>query len=128
VPLYLALFAVSNFAGPLVLGRLFDTVGRKPMIAGTYIGSAIVLREVAVTAFRTYPSRSFLPSTIRSASSSRPWMNSQRGLSGTWRRTIRMPMPSTAPKPKAIRQPTSSGKVEVSSTSAPSAPSALPSQ
>ncbi len=43
VPLYLALFAVSNFAGPLLLGRLFDTVGRKPMIAGTYIGSALVL-------------------------------------------------------------------------------------
>jgi MFS family permease len=43
VPLYLALFALSNFFGPLVLGRLFDTVGRKPMIAGTYIGSAIVL-------------------------------------------------------------------------------------
>src|SRR3954447_25257954 len=43
VPLYLALFAVSNFMGPLLLGRLFDTVGRKPMIAGTYIGSAVVL-------------------------------------------------------------------------------------
>jgi MFS family permease len=43
VPLYLALFALSNFFGPLLLGRLFDTVGRKPMIAGTYIGSAIVL-------------------------------------------------------------------------------------
>ena len=43
VPLYLALFAVSNFLGPLLLGRLFDTVGRKPMIAGTYIGSGIVL-------------------------------------------------------------------------------------
>lgn len=37
------LFAVSNFAGPLLLGRLLDTAGRKPMIAGTYIGSAIVL-------------------------------------------------------------------------------------
>ncbi len=43
VPLYVALFAVSNFMGPLLLGRLFDTVGRKPMIAGTYIGSALVL-------------------------------------------------------------------------------------
>jgi MFS family permease len=43
VPLYVALFAVSNFAGPVLLGRLFDTLGRKPMIAGTYIGSAIVL-------------------------------------------------------------------------------------
>src|SRR5919107_5248152 len=43
VPLYLALFAVSNFLGPLLLGHLFDTVGRKPMISGTYIGSAVVL-------------------------------------------------------------------------------------
>jgi MFS family permease len=43
VPVYVALFAFSNFLGPVLLGRLFDTVGRKPMIAGTYIGSAIVL-------------------------------------------------------------------------------------
>ena len=43
VPFYIVLFAISNFLGPLLLGRLFDTVGRKPMIAGTYIGSAIVL-------------------------------------------------------------------------------------
>ena len=43
VPLYLALFAVCNFFGPVLLGRLFDTVGRKPMIAGTYLGSALVL-------------------------------------------------------------------------------------
>ena len=34
---------MSNFLGPLLLGHLFDTVGRKPMIAGTYIGSALVL-------------------------------------------------------------------------------------
>jgi MFS family permease len=43
VPIYIALFAVSNFLGPVLLGRLFDTVGRKPMIAGTYLGSAVVL-------------------------------------------------------------------------------------
>jgi MFS family permease len=43
VPVYIALFAVSNFLGPVLLGRLFDTVGRKPMIAGTYLGSAVVL-------------------------------------------------------------------------------------
>jgi MFS family permease len=48
VPLYLALFAVSNFFGPLLLGRLFDTVGRKPMIAGTYIGSGIVLAVLTI--------------------------------------------------------------------------------
>jgi MFS family permease len=33
-------FALGNFLGPLLLGRLFDTVGRKPMIAGTYFVSA----------------------------------------------------------------------------------------
>jgi MFS family permease len=43
VPFYIVLFALSNFLGPLLLGRLFDTVGRKPMIAGTYLGSAVVL-------------------------------------------------------------------------------------
>jgi MFS family permease len=43
VPFYIVLFALSNFLGPLLLGRLFDTVGRKPMIAGTYLGSAIIL-------------------------------------------------------------------------------------
>ncbi len=48
VPVYIALFAVSNFFGPVLLGRLFDTVGRKPMIAGTYIGSAIVLAVLTI--------------------------------------------------------------------------------
>ena len=43
VPFYIVLFALSNFLGPLLLGSLFDTVGRKPMIAGTYIGSAVIL-------------------------------------------------------------------------------------
>jgi MFS family permease len=40
VPYFMVLFALSNFLGPLTLGRLFDTVGRVPMIAGTYLGSA----------------------------------------------------------------------------------------
>jgi MFS family permease len=48
VPLYIALFAVSNFLGPLLLGRLFDTVGRKPMVASTYIGSGVVLIVLTV--------------------------------------------------------------------------------
>ncbi len=47
-PLYIALFAFSNFLGPLLLGRLFDTVGRKPMIAGSYLGSAAVLTVLTV--------------------------------------------------------------------------------
>jgi MFS family permease len=43
VGLYLLPFAVGNFCGPLFLGRLFDSVGRKPMISGTYILSGILL-------------------------------------------------------------------------------------
>jgi MFS family permease len=43
VGLYLLPFAVGNFAGPLLLGRFFDTIGRKPMIAGTYILSGVLL-------------------------------------------------------------------------------------
>jgi hypothetical protein len=40
---YLIPFAVGNFLGPLLLGRFFDTIGRKPMIAGTYILSGVLL-------------------------------------------------------------------------------------
>jgi MFS family permease len=42
VPLLIALWAVANFAGPLLLARKFDTVGRIPMIAGCYLGSAVL--------------------------------------------------------------------------------------
>jgi MFS family permease len=40
---YFLAFAAGNLAGPLTLGRLFDTLGRKKMIAGTYIISGILL-------------------------------------------------------------------------------------
>jgi MFS family permease len=40
---YIFPFAAGNFAGPLLLGRLFDSVGRRPMIAGTYILSGTLL-------------------------------------------------------------------------------------
>jgi MFS family permease len=33
---YIFPFALGNFLGPLVLGRLFDAVGRRAMIGGTY--------------------------------------------------------------------------------------------
>ena len=42
-PYYLVAFAVGNLLGPVVLGPLFDSVGRKPMIAGTYILSGTLL-------------------------------------------------------------------------------------
>jgi MFS family permease len=48
VPYYMVVFAATNFLGPLLLGRLFDTVGRIPMIAGTYLGSAAVVAVLAV--------------------------------------------------------------------------------
>ena len=40
---YLLPFAVGNFLGPVFLGRLFDTRGRRPMIAFTYIVSGLLL-------------------------------------------------------------------------------------
>jgi len=40
---YFAVIAVGNLFGPLILGRLFDSLGRKPMIAGTYILSGVLL-------------------------------------------------------------------------------------
>jgi MFS family permease len=39
----LIIFAISNFMGPLLLGRLFDTVGRKRMIVTTYGMSGVLL-------------------------------------------------------------------------------------
>jgi MFS family permease len=43
VPLYGLAFSIGNLIGPLVLGPLFDTVGRKKMISGTYILSGALL-------------------------------------------------------------------------------------
>jgi len=40
---YILPFAIGNFLGPLFLGRLFDTLGRRPMIALTYGASGILL-------------------------------------------------------------------------------------
>jgi len=48
IGLYILPFAAGNFLGPLLLGRLFDTVGRRQMIAFTYAMSGVLL---AVTAW-----------------------------------------------------------------------------
>jgi MFS family permease len=40
---YFAVIAVGNLFGPLLLAPLFDSLGRKPMIAGTYILSGALL-------------------------------------------------------------------------------------
>ncbi|MFD4610807.1 MFS transporter [Streptomyces sp. NPDC058451] len=40
---YFAVIAAGNFMGPLLLGRLFDTVGRRVMISSTYLLSGLLL-------------------------------------------------------------------------------------
>ncbi|HEV7801318.1 MAG TPA: MFS transporter [Burkholderiales bacterium] len=46
--LYLLPFAIGNFLGPLLLGHLFDTIGRRAMISGTYAISAALLLVTGV--------------------------------------------------------------------------------
>jgi MFS family permease len=46
--LYILPLAAGNFLGPLLLGHLFDTVGRKPMIAATYGLAGLLLIVVAM--------------------------------------------------------------------------------
>jgi MFS family permease len=46
LPLQLLPFAVASFLGPVLMGRLFDTVGRKPMITATYGIAGLLLAGV----------------------------------------------------------------------------------
>jgi len=48
VPLFIVIYALGNFVGPVTLGRLFDTVGRKPMICLSYLGSAVLTVPLAL--------------------------------------------------------------------------------
>jgi MFS family permease len=48
VPYLFVIFAAGNFLGPLLLGRFFDTVGRIPMISGTYLVSAALVVVLAI--------------------------------------------------------------------------------
>ncbi len=43
VGVYLLPFALGNVAGPVLIGKLFDTIGRKPMIMLTYALSGVLL-------------------------------------------------------------------------------------
>jgi MFS family permease len=43
LPKYLLPFAVGSFLGPMVLGPLFDKIGRKPMITATYGAAGLLL-------------------------------------------------------------------------------------
>ena len=46
--LYVLGMAAANFLGPLLLGRLFDTVGRRKMISGTYLLSGAIIAAAEV--------------------------------------------------------------------------------
>jgi MFS family permease len=48
IGLFIVPLSAGNLLGPLTLGHLFDTVGRKTMIAGTYALSGVLLIVVAV--------------------------------------------------------------------------------
>ncbi|HEX3970727.1 MAG TPA: MFS transporter [Stellaceae bacterium] len=48
VGLYMFAFAIGNFFGPLLLGRFFDTVGRRRMITLTYALSGILMALTAI--------------------------------------------------------------------------------
>jgi MFS family permease len=63
--LYVLAIAVANFLGPLLLGRLFDTVGRRTMISATYAlaGAVIIVTEIF-----------FLQGTLTAISQTLCWM------------------------------------------------------
>jgi MFS family permease len=46
LPLHLLPFAIASFLGPLTLGKLFDKIGRKPMITACYGISGLLLAGV----------------------------------------------------------------------------------
>jgi MFS family permease len=47
IPLYFIAFCVGNLAGPLLIGPLFDTIGRRIMISATYLISGVLLAATA---------------------------------------------------------------------------------
>jgi MFS family permease len=46
MPMHLLPFAIASFLGPLTLGRLFDKIGRKPMITACYGVAGLLLAGV----------------------------------------------------------------------------------
>ena len=62
---YLIPFAIGNILGPLTIGRLFDTVGRRTMLSFTYITSGVLL---AITSWL------FLQGTLNAVTQTMCWM------------------------------------------------------
>jgi len=47
-PWYLIPIALGNFCGPVLLGRLFDSIGRRAMVSGCYVLSGVLLIGTAL--------------------------------------------------------------------------------
>jgi MFS family permease len=45
---YILAFAAGNFLGPLILGRWFDRIGRRQLIAGTYAMAGVLMTATAI--------------------------------------------------------------------------------
>ncbi len=54
LPVHLLPFAIASFLGPLMLGRLFDKIGRKPMITACYGAAGLLLAAVVIPFARGY--------------------------------------------------------------------------
>ena len=54
---YFFAFAAGNLLGPLTIGRLFDTIGRRKMISGTYLLSGILLADRRLPVQERLPER-----------------------------------------------------------------------
>jgi MFS family permease len=48
LPMHLLPFALGNFLGPILLGKFFDTVGRKPMIIATFAIPGLLLAATSI--------------------------------------------------------------------------------
>jgi len=48
LPIHLLPFAIGSFFGPMVLGPLFDKIGRRPMITATYAIAGVLLAAVCI--------------------------------------------------------------------------------
>ncbi len=86
LPLQLLPFAIASFLGPVVLGKLFDKIGRKPMITATYALAGCLLGAICIPfAHGTLGLRGMAISFsviffVASSAASAAYLNGQRDL------------------------------------------------
>ena len=105
---YIAVFAVSNFVGALLLGPLFDSIGRVKMITGTYILSGVLL---GITGFdarllhRDHPDPRWAASSSSSPRPARARRTSPPARSSRWRPGPCASRSSTRSAPRSAASP-----------------------